>query len=207
MNRWFALSCISALSMAAALVLSVTEKDWMWSVISILGMIMMLMPAVSERGKVCLHAKLTAMAALPFFVYIMITAIQIVNGVEHYRAISLAVQTFACMACGYAMLVNLDVNTDVVLSKRWLLVFSLTFACAFTVIYVFVLFPAMEALGYPLYNYEFEGPGALDNTEANRYQMMPMAITTFASIAYAALMKIYLSRTSKEDITAYYGGE
>ena len=198
---------VSAALMAASLLASAAKGDWMWAIISAVGLTALSIPTMASRGAATYHSSLLAMSLAPFAAYLALFAADALAGIGAYRHISLAIQPLASMVCAYMLLVSVDANSDAVISKRWLFAFSVAFACAFSVLYLFFLFYAMGDMGYPLYNSDFEGPGAPDNTEANRYIMLPMNLAVVLSLLYGLLMDRCLRGVDARDLARYYGGE
>jgi hypothetical protein len=183
-------------------------SDLMWTVVSVMGLVLVITPSVKRRGS-SYHSRIVIMAAVPFIIYSVIAAIHMIEpfDVTHYRLATLIVQTFAVMMCGYMLMINIDVNTETTLSKRWLLVFSITFSCMFTTVYALALFFPMVEMGYLMYDEDYIGIiGRGELSRSNTYQMLPAIVTSFASIAYALVIRSCLRSVPKEDITKYHGG-
>ncbi|MCL2032307.1 MAG: hypothetical protein FWG96_03440 [Methanomassiliicoccaceae archaeon] len=198
---------VSAMLMAASLVVSAIVNDWMWVIISAAGILVLCIPSLAKRKVRTYHRSLLILSLVPFSLYLALFAANVLAGIDVYRYLSLIIQPLASMACAYMLLASVDANSDAVISKRWLFAFSITFACAFAVLHLFFLFFAMGDMGYPLYNFEFEGPGALDNTDSNRYIMLPINLAVVFSLLYGLLIDRYLRSVDAKDLTRYYGGE
>lgn len=201
------LSSVSAVLMAASLAVSALSLDIMWALISAVGIAALAVPRLAKGERLTYHRSLLMMSLVPFSLYLVLFAANFIVGIDVYRYLSLTIQPLAAMICAYMLFVSVSVNSDTVLSKRWLFVFSIAFTCAFAVLYLFFLFFAMKNMGYPLYNYEFEGPGALDNTDSNRFIMLPINLAVVLSLIYGLLIDRALKGIDAKDLTRYYGRE
>lgn len=201
------LSSVSAVLMAASLAVSALSLDIMWALISAVGIAALAVPRLAKGERLTYHRSLLMMSLVPFSLYLVLFAANFIVGIDVYRYLSLTIQPLAAMICAYMLFVSVSVNSDTVLSKRWLFVFSIAFTCAFAVLYLFFLFFAMKNMGYPLYNYEFEGPGALDNTDSNRFIMLPINLAVVLSLIYGLLIDRALKGVDAKDLTRYYGRE
>ena len=193
--------------MAASLAVSALSLDIMWALISAVGIAALAVPRLAKGERLTYHRSLLMMSLVPFSLYLVLFAANFIVGIDVYRYLSLTIQPLAAMICAYMLFVSVSVNSDTVLSKRWLFVFSIAFTCAFAVLYLFFLFFAMKNMGYPLYNYEFEGPGALDNTDSNRFIMLPINLAVVLSLVYGLLIDRALKGVDAKDLTRYYGRE
>jgi len=193
--------------MAVSVVVSLATSDLMWAIIAAVGILALAVPVLTKGKGQTYHKSLLTVAAVPFSLYLALFAVNIIVGVDVYRYISLIIQPLASMACAYMLFTSVSANSDTILSKRWIFVFSIAFTCAFAVLYVFFLFFAMKNMGYPLYNFEFEGPGAMDNTDSNRYIMLPVNLAVVLSLLYGLLIDRSLKGVDAKDLTRYYGRE
>lgn len=84
----------------------------------------------------------------------------------------------------------LNAYTDIVISERWMLLFSLLFAMTISGIYMFLKFAYLHSLGYPVFNHELRGSAFYEERmEVNILLMLPPAVATFASIVFASLLR------------------
>ena len=201
------LSLISAVLMAVSVAVSLLVLDLVWAIIAAVGIIALAVPRLTKGKGMTHHKSLIIVSLVPFSLYLMLFAANAHESIEVYRYISLILQPLASMACAYLLLVSIGANSDTVLSKRWLFVFSIAFTCAFAVLSVFFIFYAMQDMGYPLYNWEFEGNDALDNTDANHYFMLPINLAIVFSLVYGLLIDRSLKSVEAKDLTRYYGGD
>lgn len=201
-----AVSAVTMIVMISSAVASAFNKDWMWTIISLIGMVMVMIPRMSTIEWSSYHLKIMVLVLVPYTLFLFIFIMNLMHPFELYGRMNLAIQTFAAFMCGYMLMIAIDVNTETVLTKRWLTVFALAFACAFAVLYAALFFVGMSEAGYPLYNEDFEGPDAADRMAVNRILMLPINIAVICSIIYAAVVRIYTEHLSKDDITRFYGG-
>ena len=201
------LSIVSAVLMAVSAAASAFVHDWVWLIVSALGIFVLAIPRLAKGKGMAYHRSLLFVAMVPFSLYLVLFTVNTFVGIAVYRYLSLIIQPLASMACAYMLFVSIDANSDAVISKRWLFVFSVTFTCAIAVLSIFFLFYAMESMGYPLYNFEFEGSDALDNTDSNRYIMLPINLAVVFSLLYGLLIDRSLRGVDAKDLTRYYGGD
>jgi hypothetical protein len=202
------LTIVSAILMAASLTASLYTFDWMWAIISAIGLSVLLIPTMVKGKEFTYHRSLLIISLIPFTLYLILVSADLIVDVDDFicRYLSLLIQPLACMACAYMLFVSIDANSETVLSKRWIFVLSVAFTCTFAVAYLYFLFWAMQDLGYPLYIYEFEGPDALDNTDSNRFMMLPVNLAVACSIVYGLIIDRSLRKVEAKDLTRYYGG-
>lgn len=201
------LTILSVAAMVATVAISIVKLDWMWVLISAIGIVAISIPILKKGRGVSYHRAIQRLLPIPFILYLALFVINMIVEVSIYRYLSLIIQSLAAMICGYMLFISLDVNTDVTISKRWLFVFALTFTCTFAVLYTFFLFVTMESMGYPLYNYQFEGPDALDNTDANRFLMLPLNLAIVFSLLYGLIIDRSLKGVDVSVLNKYYGAD
>jgi 4-amino-4-deoxy-L-arabinose transferase-like glycosyltransferase len=205
MNRNI-LAIILIVVLSAALALY--ERNWIWVIVSVFCVILLLCPmAFTGNRDASYNGRVMIITAIPFVLFSAATSIILFSGsdTDYYQYAVMAMQTLAAMMGGYMLFVTLEERTGLKLSKKWVLVFSILFACSVSVLYTFALFPAMVDAGYPMFNADFEGPDALDNTESNTVLMMPMIVTVFASVIYAVIIRMCLRSIPDEEACFYAG--
>jgi len=190
-------------------VLALYERNWIWTIVSALCIVLLAAPAFKPGDRnATYNGKVLGLTAIPYILFAAVTAVSLFIDLDaqYSEYTVIALQTLAAMMCGFMLFITLHERTELHLSKKWMLVFSILFACTISVLYTFALFQAMVDAGYPMFNADFEGPGALDNTESNVTMMMPMTITVFASVIYAIIIRAYLRNVSDEEACFYKGG-
>ena len=201
------LSIASAVLMVISVVISLIHLDYMWAIISAVGLVAMAIPRLAKGKWVAYHRTLVTISLIPFLLYIIVYAVNVTVGIGDYRYYSLIIQPLASMICAYMLFVSVSANTETFLSKRWLFVFSIAFTCAFAVLYLFFLFYAMKEMGFPMYNADFEGLGAPSNLAANHYIMLPINLAIVCSLVYGLLIDFSLKKVEAKDLNHYYGGK
>jgi len=207
MNRNIVLVMLIVLFSA---VLALYEHNWFWTAVSAFCIILLAAPALASGDRnASYNGKILSITAIPSILFSAVTAASFFGDLDaqYCEYTVMALQTLAAMMCGYMLFITLHERTELHLSKKWMLVFSILFACTVSVLYTFALFQAMVDAGYPMFNADFEGPGALDNTESNTVLMMPTVITVFASIIYAVVIRAYLRNVPDEEACFYKGGK
>lgn len=172
----------SLLLAATVVIISIIDADWMWLGVAIAGIAVTLYPERNEDFKY--NPILLWSASILLF-------IQIILGILLFSEIytksvwivSLVIQTCICTVYGYMLALLLNEFTDIKLSERWVLMFSLLFALSVSGIYLFFQFGSLYAAGYPVFNYELQG--IVSNSKRiwmNLQLMYPPTIATFVSI-------------------------
>lgn len=191
--------------MFSTITVTIWTGEVMWAVTSVIGIIAILIPPYLNKNiKATYHSKLVKIAYIPLVLYLVLSAFQWYHPFQSQRTISLYLQTAALMIFGYLIIVSVDINTETVLSKRWMLLLSIAFACAFTVLHTFFQYYHMLVSGLPVVNEDFFG--GISSSSSNRLLMAPMLVGSIASIINAILLRKYLRKVPKSELTKYYGG-
>lgn len=194
---------LSILVAILTLILSGWRGDWTWFLLSIIAIIVILLPAiVTKNFYMTYHHKVTALFPIPFIAYIILVLVNVVISINHLEVYTYAAQTFAAMVCGMFLMISISTSTNVQISKRWILLFSIAFACAFAIICTFMIYSGMVSDGWLVSNDDFKG--GVDNTESNRHLMLPCFLTTFLSLIYGYLLRCLFKRIPKTEISHYY---
>jgi len=201
------LTIISAVLMAVSAAISAASLDWMWVIISAAGIAALAAPRLLGGEGRTYHRALLRLAPIPFALYIALYAANLIVEIGVYRYLSLTIQPLASVVCAYLIFSSLGASSDAVISKRWLFLLSVAFACAFAVLSVFFVFYGMKEMGFPMYNADFEGPNALDNTEANHFLMLPVNLAVVLSLIYVLIVDRSLKKVPAGDLTSYCGGD
>lgn len=188
-----------------ALAVSGWRGDWTWSLLSVIALIVILLPAVITKDfNQTYHKKVAVLFPIPFVAYLVLSLIDSAVSIEHFDVYSYAVQTFAAMVCGMLLMISINAgSSEIKISKRWILLFSIAFACMFAIICMFVTYAQMSADGWLVSNDDFAN--GVDNTESNRHLMLPCFLTTFLSLIYGYILRCIFKRIPKTEISLYYG--
>jgi hypothetical protein len=188
-------------------VLAAYMKNWIWLAVAVLCAVLAMSPRmVTGNSDASYNGRIVIVTTIPFLTFLPLSAAFLIDRFEYYEYAVLALQALASMMCGYMLFVTLHEKSELRLSKKWVLVFSMLFACAVTVLYMFALFFAMVDAGYPMYNEDFMGPGAPTNDEPNKILMMSSIIAVFLTIAYAVVIRAYLRNVTDDEACFYAGG-
>jgi hypothetical protein len=117
---------------------------------------------------------------------------------------SIAIQACASMAFGMMIAVFMNARTEISLSRRWTVLFALTFASSMSMLYTLSTLFWMISTGYPLHNDDFSN--TLENNVVNMMFMLPMAVTTFATIVYGVIFNEYLKRVDYLELSQFCPG-
>lgn len=148
------------------------------------------------------HQKVAVLFPIPFLAYIILVLVNAAVSIDNLEVYTYAIQTFAAMVCGMFLMISISASTNVQISKRWILLFSIAFACAFAIICTFMIYFGMVSDGWLVSNDDFKG--GVDNTESNRHLMLPCFLTTFLSLIYGYLLRCLFKRIPKTEISLYY---
>ena len=194
---------LSILVTILTLILSGIRGDWTWFLLSIIAIIVILLPAIVTRNfYMTYHQKVAVLFPIPFLAYIILVLVNAAVSIDNLEVYTYAIQTFAAMVCGMFLMISIGASTNVQMSKRWLLLFSIEFACAFDLICTFMIYFGMVSDGWLVSNDDFKG--GVDNTESNRHLMLPCFLTTFLSLIYGYLLRCLFKRIPKTEISLYY---
>lgn len=197
MNRC---SLVVLILSAAIAAMSAWVSDWNWLIVAGIGMAIILAPmrATGDRnaGYDC---RLMSIAVIPLSAFIALFAANTVLHFDHYYPVSIAVQACTNMAFGLLIAVYMNARTEISLSRRWMVLFALTFACSMSMLNSLSTVYWMSITGFPLHNDDFSN--TLENDVVNMMFMLPMAVTAFATIAYGAVFYLYLKGVSSHRLS------
>lgn len=190
-----------------ALAVSGWRGDWTWSILSVIAFIVILLPAILTKDfNQTYHKKVAVLFPIPFIAYIVLSLLNMAVSIGHFDVYSYAIQTFAAMACGMLLMIAIGASSrEVKISKRWILLFSIAFACMFAIVCTFIIYAQMSADGWLVTNDDFAG--GVDNTDSNRHLMLPCFLTTFLSLIYGYILRCIFKRIPKTEISLYYGAD
>ena len=174
---------------AAVAVISVADGDWMWFIVALVGVAVMAYPI--RKGDFTYNRSFLILAMIPLAVQAVLGILILIYGrTDNLWIISLILQTWTAVVFGYMLAILIDAYTDIKLSKRWILLFSLLFALTISGIYLFFQFTALYMAGYPVFNYELQGVVTAEvRVWMNMQLMMPCAVATPISIIVALVLR------------------
>ncbi len=194
---WMGLLALTAL-------VSVWQGDWMWLVMSLLGLIVLAIPRINHEGlSYRYHARLLVMALIPPMGYLALFILAEPLSIPYPELVGYALHCGGAMVYGYMLMMAIDQRSGTVLSKRWMLLLSIAFACAVSILYTFFTYYYMLTNGYLVVNEDFVG---ISPSPSNRVLMAPMTVAMAASIVYAFLIRSYLKHVDKNDLLIVGGG-
>jgi hypothetical protein len=186
--------------------ISVWESDWNWLIVAVIGIVVVLAPIrVTGNRDASYDRHLLGIATIPLVTFILLFMVGKLVEVQQYYPISIAIHAFASMAFGMLIAVFMNVRTEISLSRRWTIVFALTFACTLSVLYMFFTVFWMSSTGYPFFNGDFSN--TMENDDANRMLMIPMAVTALSTILYAIIISRYLKRVDSLELSKFTVGD
>jgi len=199
MNRYVSLSI-----MLSCLVIAITlwQSDWIWVFVATMGIVIMVSPIlITHDSEAAYRRSLMALVPIPLVAYIILFVFDWYCSFDMFYEISVAIMAFASMLYGIMVAIYLNVNKETMLARRWVILYSLLFACSLSMLYLLFTVVWMSITGYPLYNGDFEN--TMDNDESNRMLMFPIAVTAVVTIIYAIILNIYFKRVDKKVIFEY----
>ncbi|MGE0015762.1 MAG: hypothetical protein AB7S83_06305 [Candidatus Methanomethylophilaceae archaeon] len=185
---------------AAVAVVSIAEQDWMWLVVAALGAALTAYPAMKVGQEY--NTFLSAMAIVPLAAQVAAgIAVFLYGRTEGLWTLSLIFQTWACVVFGYMLALIIDKSTGIILSKRWILLFSLLFSLSISAIYLFFQFGSMYLQGMPVFNTDFQGI-EMDETRIwmNSQLMTPPTVAVPVSIVVAIILRYWTKKTEKSEL-------
>jgi len=204
MNRYSLVILILSVAIAA---MSVWKGDWDGLIVPVIGIAVVCAPMIvtgdPNKGY---DRHLMGIAVITLVVFIVLFVANLFFNFKYYYQASIAVGACASMAFGMMIAVFMNARTEISLPRRWVVLFALTFACSVSVLYTFSTIYWMASTGYPLYNGDFSN--TLENDVVNMMLMLPMAVTTFATIVYGVIFNEYLKRVDSLELSRLCpGGE
>ncbi len=179
----------SLLLAATVVIISSIDADWMWLGVAMAGIAITLYPGRNEDFR---YNPLLLWSASMLLLIQTVLGILIFSEI-HTKSVwivSLVIQTCICTVYGYMFALLLNEFTDIKLSERWVLTFSLLFALSVSGIYLFFQFGSLYVAGYPVFNFELQG--IVSNSERiwmNLQLMYPPTIATFVSIGAVLVLR------------------
>ncbi len=197
MNRYSLAIIILSIAMAFLVAWS---GDWDSLIVSVIGIAVVCAPMVAtgnpDKGY---DRRLMGLAIIPLAAFIVLFMANMFVIFHYYYEASIALEACAIMAFGIMVAVLLNARTEIRLPRRWIVVFGLIFACSISVLYTFSTIYWMYRTGYPLYNGDFTN--RLEQHTVNLMLMLPMTMTTFATIVYGFVINQYMKRTSSLELS------
>ena len=174
---------------AAVAVISVADGDWMWFIVALVGVAVVAYPI--QKGDFTYNRVFLILAMIPLAVQAVLGILIFIYGrTDNLWITSLILQTWTAVVFGYMLAILIDAYTNITLSKRWILLFSLLFALTISGIYLFFQFTALYMAEYPVFNYELQGVVIAEvRVWMNMQLMMPCAVATPISIIVALVLR------------------
>lgn len=186
---------LSLLLVVIVAIISVVNADLMWLGVALFGIAILL---YSGKDKSFEYSPILLRSASVLLIIQMILGIWTFMDfcAKETWIVSLGVQTCICAVYGYMLALLIDRFTDIKLSERWILMFSLLIALAVSGIYLFFQFGSLYAEGFPVFNYELQGVVSnADRIWMNLQLMYPPTIATFVSIPAVFVLRHWTKRS------------
>lgn len=190
-----------SLSLAVAVIsVAGTDVDWMWLAVSAIGIALVLYPKKYLGGR-RYNGFLLIASVVPMAAQAVLGGYMCFERTYGLWVASLVLQSWACVIYGYMLALLIDASTEIVLSKRWILLFSLLFSISVSAMYLFIQFTSMYFQGEPVFNTDFQGAG-MDETRIwmNSQLMTPPAVAVPVTIMVALAMRFWTQRTEKSEL-------
>lgn len=200
------LTYVTVLLFVLSIIIGTCIRDFTWAIVGIFGLIIFFFPRyVTGTWTATYNWKIFAPIPILLVTFFILAITGKAGIFEELWPLSVAIQVIVTMILGYLTFLNVDMHTESVISKQWLLVFALVLTCTFYAFYFFYTITVMYQAGYPIFNKDFTE--LISNDESNLKSMTQMIIATFVSIAYAAIMRYLLRNTGKEELSKYNVGD
>lgn len=199
---------ISAVSILASLIIIVFSvlpdnflkngwawsQDWMWIICA--SMVPLLIIYMHRKYQAFYSLRILLYCLIPLILQIAVSSLRLIESSNTLWIVSLVLQTWTATALGLMAAIALDRNGKIILSKRWMLLMALLFACALSAVYMFFMFADLMINGYPIYNYELIEFS--ERIEMNKRLMMPSVVAIFGSIVFALGLRTITKNVPKE---------
>ena len=184
---------MSAVFAIVVAVLSVANNDWMWLGVSLFGLA--LFTYSKKKGATLEYNRfLIAMTIIPLVAQSIIGIFRFYDWNDSIWVISLIFQTWICVIYGYILALLIDRDMNIVLSKRWILLFSLLFAVSVSGIYLFLQFTSLYYQGFPVFNYDLAG---LESTETRLWMNMQLMAPPSVAVPVSIIIALVLRQWTK----------
>ncbi len=197
MNRYSLVILIVSVLIVAV---SVWKGDWNWLIVAIIGIAVVCAPMrVMRDSSAGYDEHLMGIAVIPLVAFIVLFSANLFFNFQYFRPVSISIQACTSMAFGLMIAVFLNARTEISLSWRWTVLFSLIFACSLSVLNLFFTVFWMGSMGYPLYNGDFNN--TLENNQVNLILMLPLVVTTLSTFIYGIIFREYLKRAGSVELS------
>jgi hypothetical protein len=197
MNRYGLVIIALSIVMAS---MAIWKGDWDGLLVPVIGIAVICAPMIATGDPDTGYDKrLMTIAIIPLAVFIVLFVANLVHNFEYYYEVSIAVSACASMTFGIMIAVFLNAMTEMSLPRRWIVVLALTFATSISVVYTFSTIYWMYRTGYPLYNGDFTN--RLEQHTVNLMLMVPMTVTTFATLVYGVIINAYMKRSGSLELS------
>lgn len=184
----------------AAISLASTDVDWMWLAVSAIGIALVLYPKKYLGGR-GYNGFLLIASIVPMAAQAVLGGYMCFEWTYYLWVASLVLQSWTCVVYGYMLALLIDASTEIVLSKRWILLFSLLFALSVSAMYLFMQFASMYFQGEPVFNTDFQGAGMDDaRIWMNSQLMTPPTVAVPVTIIVTLAMRFWTLRTEKLEL-------
>lgn len=176
-------------------IISAMDRDWMWFFLALIGIATIIYPLV--KGGFTYYRPVLTLTMIPIIAQVMLGTFTLISrGIDGLWVISLIFQTWSAVMIGYLLALLLDAYTEIILSKRWSILFSFLFAMMVSGFCLFFQFVALYMLGYPVFNYEIQGVVTVgERVWLNLQLMMPCVVATPTSILTSLLLRQLIKKS------------
>lgn len=173
------------------------SQDWMWMICA--SMVPLFILYMEKKHRASYSLRISLFCTVPLILQLAVSPIRLIESTNTLWIVSLVLQTWVATALGFMAAIALDRNGKIILSKRWMLLLALLFACAVSAIYMFFMFAGLMIDGYPIYNYELIEFSA--RIEMNKRLMTPSAVAIFGSILFSLILRTMTKNVPKEALS------
>lgn len=127
-------------------------QEWMWFIVSVSGLFIVAYPNNKPDG-FYFRRPILVMALIPVALQAVLASYAVAEGLDwNMRNVSVALMAWAAVSYGYMLAISIDSFTEIKLSNRWMLVFSLLFCMAIVSLQMLSQFVFMVSEGYPIFD-------------------------------------------------------
>lgn len=194
---------ISYVTTVLCAVMGLYLQDPTWILAAVIGLIALYLPYHYTKDFKKTYCKKILYPLPVFEIAFIILALLLGHNMamfEEYWWISMALQALVLMTSGYGIMIILNNHTDNKISKRWMLIYSMLFACTVAAFCSYIVILFMMMAGYPISVETGHTPIIY-----NWYLMTQMTVALFVTIGYAVILKYSLANVPIKSLLAYTG--
>ncbi len=174
-----------ALSGILAMV-SMTNGDWMWFVIAVLGIVALAIPYILDQGYQYGRGVVRiAMVAPVAGIALTIVVLPLLGGpwgqsdMVVYTYLTYVVRTYHCFIVGLMVALIMDRSLGMTMTVGWIVVFAVIFTMSMAAMDMFLSFMELYSRGSPVFNDDFADHDIYTNADIMTSPLVSALVTPF----------------------------